>query len=436
MKKKVLIITYYWPPSGGGGVQRWLKFVKYLRQFDWDPVVFTPENPEMPAEDTSMMKDIPKDLLVIKNKIWEPYGFYKKFTGKKRNEKIQTAFLTERKNSPRMLENISVWVRGNFFIPDARKFWIKPSVRQLSQWLKEHPVDVIVTTGPPHSVHLIGLKLHRKLNIPWLADFRDPWTNIDFYDQLKLSRYADKKHHRLEQDVLTSASAVTIVSPGMDSDFKKIVDRDYVVIPNGFDRDDLKLKHPVEPDRKHFTLSHIGSLTKTRNADNLWKVLGELVHEDEDLDRQLVLKNVGKIDVHAVDSITKHGVDKYLQRVDYIPHEEVIAEQQKASVLLLLINNTPNAHLVLTGKIFEYLASGRPIICIGPVWGNAAEIVRQTKCGKAFGFEEIKELKAEIKRLFLAHQKGQEVGDCVGVDQYDRKNLTEKLAGVLNEISS
>jgi glycosyltransferase involved in cell wall biosynthesis len=285
-------------------------------------------------------------------------------------------------------------------------------------------------------MHLIALNLRKRLQIPWLADFRDPWTSIDFYDELKLSRSSDRKHHKLEKSVLSAASAVSVISPGMEDDFRKIVDRNYAFIPNGFDQEDLKPEKTVEPDSVQFTLAHIGSLTKTRNAENLWKVLKELVDEDQELARKLMLKNVGKMDIHAIDSVKKYDMDKFLQRVDYIPHDEVIAEQHRASVLLLLINNTPNARLVLTGKIFEYMASGRPVICIGPSDGNAAEIIRQTRCGNVFDFNDTENLKKEIKRLFALHQKGEKMNDCVGVEHYSRVNLTRKLAGVLDDITN
>ncbi|MBE9481851.1 MAG: glycosyl transferase family 1, partial [Bacteroidetes bacterium] len=174
--KKVLIITYYWPPSGGAGVQRWLKFVKYLREFGWEPIVYTPENPEAPDIDNSLEKDIPDNLTVIKRKIWEPYTAYKKFIGQEKEQKINAGFLSENKK-PKLSENISVWIRGNFFIPDARKFWIKPSVKFLTNYLKNNPVDAMISSGPPHSMHMIALGLKQRLGIPWLADFRDPWTN-------------------------------------------------------------------------------------------------------------------------------------------------------------------------------------------------------------------------------------------------------------------
>lgn len=170
--KRVLIITYYWPPSGGSGVQRWLKFVKYLREFGWEPVVYTPENPEMPSSDTSLLSEVSEDIEIIKTKIWEPYSFYKRFIGKKKSEKINTGFLSESKK-PKLTEALSVWIRGNIFIPDARKFWIKPSVKFLKKYLADNPVDAMVSTGPPHSMHLIALGIKKSLNTPWIADFRD-----------------------------------------------------------------------------------------------------------------------------------------------------------------------------------------------------------------------------------------------------------------------
>ncbi len=433
--RKVLIITYYWPPSGGGGVQRWLKFVKYLRLFNWEPIVFAPSNPEMPSMDLSLVDEIPSGVRVVTNKIWEPYAFYKRFTGRSQNDKIQTAFLSEKKSKFHLLEDLAVWIRGNFFIPDARRFWIRPSVRQLSHLLAHDPVDVLVTTGPPHSVHLIGMRLSKKFGIPWLADFRDPWTNIDFYHDLKLGKRADRLHHLLERQVLETAHAVTVVSPGMKKEFSSIVSRSYEVIPNGFDEEDLRLDSVPEPDTFHFTLAHIGSLTKTRNAENLWKVLKELTENNAEFANRLKLRNVGKIDVHAVESLQKFGLDKYLNRIDYIPHREVIAEQHKASVLLLLVNNTPNAKLILTGKLFEYLASGRPIICIGPPDGDAAEIVRQTQCGTVFDFEETEGLKKQILSLFQNFVEGKVHSGCKGVEQFERKNLTARMAGILEEIS-
>ncbi len=432
--KKVLIITYYWPPTGGGGVQRWLKFVKYFREFGWEPIVFTPLNPERPSEDFSLMKEIPAGLQIIQNKIWEPYSYYKKITGRKHNEKIQTAFLSEEKHKSGFMEAVSIWVRGNLFIPDARKFWIKPSIRFLSDFLSNQSVDAIISTGPPHSAHLIASALKKRFRIPWLADFRDPWTNIDYYHDLKLGRRADRIHHKLEKQVLTDADAITVVSPGMEREFVSIVDRRVFVIPNGFDYEDVKGGNKKVGDTGKFTLSHIGSLTKTRNAENLWQCLHELVDEHPVFAQKLEIRNVGKIDLSAVESIKKYSMDRYLTRIDYMPHEQVVAEQQNAGVLLLLINNTPNSKLILTGKLFEYLASRRPIVCIGPPDGDAAAIINETACGRVFDFDDVSGLKEEILRLFNHFLQGHISSSCKNVDRYERKNLTAQMVEVLNEM--
>ncbi len=432
--KKVLIITYYWPPSGGGGVQRWLKFVKYFRQFGWEPIVFTPENPEMPAIDTSLLSQIPEGVKVITNEIWEPYSFYKKLTGKKKEDRIQTAFLSEKKSKQGLLESFSTWVRGNLFIPDARRFWIKPSVKLLSSYLKDNKVDAIVTTGPPHSAHLIGLGLKTITGIPWLADFRDPWTNIDYYQDLKLGKRADRKHHQLEKKVLEKADAITVISPGMKQEFSSIVARDYHVIPNGFDMEDMRKDSSEKSKNDKFSLAHIGSLTKTRNPNNLWEALKQLVEENGDFAADLEIRNIGKMDFSAAESIKKYGLNIYLKLTDYLPHNEVVQEQRTASLLLLLINNTPNAKLILTGKIFEYLASGRPVICIGPIDGDAAAVIHESGCGSVYGFEEVKKLKADLQRFYQLFKEDKLVVESKNVSQFDRKYLTEKMAKTLDSI--
>lgn len=433
--KKVLIVTYYWPPSGGGGVQRWVKFVKYLRNFGWEPVIFTPENAEVPSLDNSLIKDVPKDIELIQNRIWEPYSFYKKFTGKKKSDSIQTGFLSEKRNKSGLLESISVWIRGNLFIPDARVFWIKPSVKLLTRYLRNNKVDAIVTTGPPHSAHMIGLGLKKKLNIPWLADFRDPWTNIDYYKDLKISKRADKIHHKLEKEVLEAADVVTVISPGMKREFDGIVPKNYLVIPNGYDSDDVKKTISRNDSNLKFSLTHIGSLTKPRNPESLWVVLKELVSEDPDFASALEIHNIGKLDINVVDSLKSFQLDKYLRQTSYLSHDKVIAEQQEATLLLLLVNDAPNAKLILTGKIFEYLVSGTPIICIAPLDGDAAAVIKDTSCGTAYGFGESVKLKEDIYQSFKLFKQNKLISKCTNIEKYDRKRLTKEMGAALDAMT-
>jgi len=431
--KKVLIITYYWPPSGGAGVQRWLKFVKYLRHFDWEPVVYTPLNPEFPEHDESLYKDIPENLTILKTPIREPYSTYKRFIGQKKEVKINTGFLSEIKKN-KFTENLSVWIRGNLFIPDARKFWIKPSVKYLSNYLTKNPVDVIISTGPPHSLHLIALRLSKKNSFPWLADFRDPWTNIDFYNDLMLTRYSDHKHRRMELEVLKNADAITVVSSSMAHDFNKLHPREYNVITNGYDTDDVELELEIIKDQK-FSISHIGTMVKTRNPIILWRVLSELVKDETDFAHDLEIKLVGKVDFSVWDALDEAGLKPFVSKVDYLPHSTVTRIQQKSQVLLLLINDTPNANVILTGKFFEYLAARRPILCIAPVDGDAAQIMRETNAGLISGFENKELLKQNILTFYRDYKKGTLISKNRNIDCYSRKALTDSLSNVLNKLA-
>ncbi len=431
MKRRVLIISYYWPPSGGAGVQRWLKFVKYLRAFGWEPVVYIPENPEYPAIDESLAKDIPDGIEILKTPIWEPYSFYKKLIGAGKGERINAGFLSEKKR-PGLPEQFSIWLRGNFFIPDARKFWIRPSVRYLSNYLKMHPVDAIVSTGPPHSMHMIALGVKKQTGLPWLADFRDPWTNIDFYHELMLTALADKKHHKQELSVLTQADEVVVISNSMKSDFIAIHDREYSVITNGYDEDDV-LTENVEIDKK-FTISHIGTMVKTRNPEILWKVLNAEAEKSQDFASNLEIKLVGSVDYSVSASIENAGLGKFVNKVSYLPHNEVIRVQQQSQVLLLLINETPNAKVILPGKFFEYMATHRPILCIGPSDGDAAQVITKTKSGYIVEKDDITGMHQAIRQLYANYRAGNTKVSSLGIERFSRRQLTADLAERLNHI--
>lgn len=426
--KRVLIITYYWPPAGGAGVQRWLKFAKYLPEFGWQPVVYTPENPEYPSVDESLLSDVPEVCEVLRTPITEPYDLYRKLVGLKPTEKIQTGFLSE-SEKPKKGEAFARWIRGNFFIPDARMLWIKPSVRFLTNYLKNHPVDLIVSTGPPHSMHLIGLKLKARFNTRWVADFRDPWTNIDFYDELRLTSLADRKHHRLEREVLEKSDAVMVVGPTMKTEFAQITDSEKIhVVPNGFDRED-NFRVSASPDPE-FSIAHIGSFSPARNPHALWQALAELKIEQHPAGRTRI-KTVGKVDITVRQSIEQAGLIENFTHIPYLPHDRVMVEQKKSSALLLVVNNTKNAVGILTGKVFEYLASGRPIVAIGPLDGDLASLLSETKGGVVFDYKDVQGLKAHLKELVAAHPIVEVTRD---ITRYERRVICEKIVdSIFNE---
>ncbi len=429
--KKVLVITYYWPPSGGGGVQRWLKFTKYLPEFGWEPIVYTPEKQNAPALDDTLLNDISRDLKVIRKPIWEPYSAYKMLTGRKKDENLGAAFASG-ENSSKFLENTSNWIRSNFFIPDARKYWIKPSVNFLKKFIVENGIDLIATTGPPHSMHLIGLKLKELSGIRWLADFRDPWTDIDFYDQLKLTGWADKRHHSLEKRVLQKADLVISVSESNRSQLLKKADAKIEVITNGFDESDFQ--NIVSKLDKKFTISHIGTFMANRNPEVLWEVLSELVKENDEFENDFELSLVGKTDTLIFESIKKWRLSDNVRSIGPVTHDEAIQLQKNSQVLLITVNKTGDTKGMVTGKIFEYLVSGRPILAIGPEDGDLANILKNTGTGVISDFETKKGLKNNILAYYKDFKSKKLKVNPRNLDAYSRRNLTKRMADFLNTL--
>lgn len=432
--KRVLIITYYWPPSGGSGVQRWLKMSKYLPEYGWQPVIYTTENAEYPIIDHSLEKDVAPNIEVIRRPINEPYSAYKKFLGIKKEETVKMGFIQEKEKNKSWKSDLSLWVRGNFFIPDARCGWVKPSVRYLKEYLNEHPVDAIISTGPPHSMHLIALKLKEALGLPWIADFRDPWTEIDYYNDLHLTAWADRKHHRLEQEVLTKADKVVTVAPDGARRLGRLGNRNVRTIYNGFDRDD-DAQTPVNLSEQ-FTITYLGVLSKIQNPSNLWQALAELIKEDSKFDKSLRINMIGQIDSAVVSSINENGLTQHVAYSPYMLHDQVSAVHRSSTLLLLLLmpDSEPRAKGLLTGKLFEYMASGRPILCIGPEDGDAARILRETGAGQTVSFEDKEKMKEALKNLYQRYLENTLEGNTnPKVENYSRQVMTQQYAALLNQ---
>ena len=425
--KKILIITYYWPPAGGAGVQRWLKFSKYLARKEYQLYIYTAQNPESPQEDPLLQKDVSDKLTIIKKEIWEPTKLYKKFTGHKGS--INAGFLTEKENAKhkKWKQDLSLFIRGNLFIPDAKKFWIRPSVKFLKNYIKEHKIDTLITTGPPHSLNVIGLKLKQQLNIRWIADFRDPWTNIDFYKDLKLSKWADKKHHQLEKKVLTTADHVITVGETMRKEFMQISKKDNItVIANGYDAEDFQGFKKNHTD--NFIITHIGSINKDRNHDIFWAAIENIKQSNTKFEEKLKIRLLGKLDAEVYESIKKYNLGNYVEIINYLPHHEIIQYLFDADLLYLPINDTPNAKGILSGKVFEYLATHNPILAIAPEDGDLAKILIETNAGTVCDFSNQEKLQKQIQAFF--EQEKNNI-DLSKINQYDRAYLTQQLISLL-----
>ena len=431
--KKFLLITYYWPPAGGAGVQRWAKMSKYIRQYGWEPIIMTPSGGEVPVHDESLGKEIPPDIEVIRIPIWEPYDLYKTFLGRKKKEKLYSGFINEKKKAS-LAQKLSVFIRGNFFIPDARMFWIRPATAFLKRYVKDHRIDAIVSTGPPHSMHLIAEKIHRYSGIPWIADFRDPWTNIDFYRDLHLTSIADAIHKRLEKKVLRNATRIVTVTWRSRDEFKELCGRDdIVVIPNGFDHADFEDPATVTTD-PGFTLMHAGSMNKDRNPRALWQALKEILPGADDLRKKLTIKLIGPVDFSVRASVDEFGLNEYTQFNAFIPHNEIVRMQQRTQVLLLIINNTPNSKTIIPGKLYEYLGSGRPVLMIGPGDSDSARVIGSTQAGAVHEFDDVAGIKETILIYFDRYQKGDLKGNASGIEKFTRKALAADFARVLDEV--
>tara|TARA_R110002049_G_scaffold329_14_gene1878 strand:- start:3022 stop:4302 length:1281 start_codon:yes stop_codon:yes gene_type:complete len=422
--QKVLIITYYWPPAGGPGVQRWLKFVKYLRDFDIEPIVYIPENPNYPIIDETFLDEVPNGIKIYKRPIFEPYGLARIFS-KKKTKKISAGIINSTNQS--VLEKLMLWIRGNLFIPDARKYWIKPSVAFLSNIIEQEGIETVITTGPPHSVHLIGLELKRRNKVRWVTDFRDPWTSIGYHKKLKLTASSQTKHKRLEELVLTEADKIIVTSNTTKQEFANITQKPITVITNGYDTSNGS---PVALD-VDFTVSHIGSLLSGRNPINLWKAFSELIHEIPDFKKYFKLQLAGVISSDVLESIYFYGLQPYTELLGYISHEQAMLYQKKSQVLLLIEIDSEETQGIIPGKVFEYMAAKRPILGVGPGMWEVGNLISASNTGRTYDYQQSNELKSTMLEWFLDYKKEQLALPFAKVEQYHRRELTKKLSKYL-----
>ena len=439
--KRVLVVTYYWPPSGGSGVQRWVKFAKYLPQEGWQPVIYTPENPEYTAIDHTLEAEIPHTVEIIRRPITEPYNLYRKLMGKGASTDMKTltagasgGAVTEISSGKKSFkQRLSLWIRGNLFVPDPRVGWVKPSVRFLKKYLAEHPVDVIVTTGPPHSMHLIGQRLHKELGIPWIPDFRDPWSRMYYLKHLPMSARTWRRLRAMEQSVLDDCSTVLAVTPLVQDEFRAQTKTPVAMITNGYDGGDFE--QAVEPDG-FFNVVHTGLFAADGNPLNLWKALGIKAWADADFKAALRLRLVGKVDREVYDAIAEAGLKDNVVDLGYRDHLTAVREQLAATMLVLPLRNDPEYRPILPGKLFEYLASRRPVLGIGQEDGAMARVLANTGAGVTAGWDNLEAMRDFIDKAWEQFKAGGVPPVEGDISRFSRRSLTRELAALLERVSN
>jgi glycosyltransferase involved in cell wall biosynthesis len=429
--QKVLIITYYWPPSGGSGVQRWLKFVKYLPSFQWEPHVFTPENPAFAIKDPSLEKEVPIEAEVMRFPIWEPYEIFFKLSGifGRKNPDAKSALPSAGKGS--MFQRISTWVRGNFFVPDPRVFWVKPSAKFLADYLSENGIQIVVTTGPPHSVHLIGLRLKKKYpHLRWIADFRDPWTQWGMWDSLGVSKLVRKFHRRMEKKVLATADEIVTITPFYVRQFEELSARRVTLLTNGFDEADFKGVEYRRPEK--FTIRHVGIVNERCDPRPFMRALKHEISSSEEFANDVVLEFNGEVHPAFRYFVESDSLLKKVTRfTGNIPHAELLNMYGKSSLFLLILTGYKDAEGFLPGKLFEYLATGLPILGVGPVEGDAAFVLNNSRAGVMIADDDAAGIQSALRRAYRDWKEGVKPTVSSIASEYSRQTITGKLVQVL-----
>lgn len=422
--KKILIITYYWPPSGGPGVQRVLKLVKYLPEFGWQPIVLTVENGNYPSIDNTLLKEIPIGCNVYKTKSFEPFELYKTFTGKKSNEKIPTFVLNKGENE-NFTEKVSKWLRANIFVPDAKIGWINGIVRDGLRIVENEKPDLIFSSSPPHSLQIGAMRLAKKTGLKWIADFRDPWSNAFWQKDINRMSIAAKRDLKFEHRVLSAADHITTVSNSVVNLFKGIVNNNYSVLYNGFDESDFIQK---KQKKDKFVISYTGTLGQSQIIDNFIKAVSELNNE---IKQKIEINFYGSF--HPSVKFLLNSV-KEINIYPNVPHEKAVEIMLNSDILLLVIPNSSNNKGIVTGKIFEYMATKNFILGIGPIDGDASEILHRTNTGKIFSYKH--DLKPIITEQFYRWQNDEElIINQIEVSKFSRKKTAEQFACIFEELT-
>lgn len=422
--RRILIITYYWPPSGGVGVQRWMNFALQLKKRGWEPWILTPENPQFEIKDERLLEKV-KDIPVVKLPIWEPFNLFHKLTGNKDRKNVQQGLVLE-KSERSFKDNLMVWIRGNLLIPDPRVFWVRPAANRAIELIKEEGIYTVITTGPPHSMHLIGRRIKKKTGINWLADFRDPWSKWDVLEKLKTSPVALNIHKRLEKSVLKHADQGITVSSRLAEAFGGIK-----VIHNGIT---VQNKSEANPNSSHFTIGYFGLLNELRNPRQLWHLLDQMCRENQVFANKLRLRIGGIVSESIKDEINNlNELRGKVEFLGYLPHETIQDEYRQCDVLLLLLNKSANSEWILPVKFFEYLAAERMILGLGERKSDLGDLMNTRDLGEILAYTEIDSIRGFLEDIFENERRPSEADTASLLKQFSHENLVNKLEELIGK---
>jgi len=429
--KNVLILTYYWPPGSSPGVQRYLKFSKYLNKYNWNPIILTVEKGSHPSYDETLLDDINQGTKVYKTKTREPFKVYNFLKGSKgSNISMGMIGLNQKKS---LFQKLSLFIRANMFVPDARKGWFKYAVKEFESILKENKIDAFITTGPPMSVHLIGLAIKKKHNIPWVADFRDPWTSVYYNEYLPRIKRTKKLDKSYEDHVLKTADSVVVVTDGMKKEFmdrSKSID----VVYNGFDHEDIKNISSLKTN--NFTISYVGNFKPNQNIYNLWDGIDELIKDDKIDIEDLEIEFTGNVDQEIIDYIKSKSFKNKLSVNKFSSHDIAVSKMIESNLLIFVIPQSNTQNLIIPGKLFEYLASLSPILSIGPVNGDAANIIHSVNRDAMLSYDDKEGIKNNIIKYYDMWKNNnlKFIYDKSDISNFSRLKLTNNLAKVLDKV--
>ncbi|MFN3780611.1 MAG: glycosyltransferase [Candidatus Kapaibacteriota bacterium] len=433
--KKLLIVAYYFPPSGGPGVQRVLKYTKYLPEFGWQPIILTVENGTFPALDYSLLDEIPKNVTIVRTKIYEPYELYRIFTGKPKSTAIDVNVIRKEGQKLTLQERIAEFIRATLFIPDARVGWLLTAKSKAVEICKKYNVDAIYSSSPPYTCSLIARYVKRKLGIPWIAGFRDPWTGfISTPKRWFLPAIIDKN---LEQSVFSEADLVEVAWLGIKKDalskFPHLPESKFIHIPNGYDPADYP-NIEYEPNSV-FTLTYTGSMYGRRNPQSLFKALEKLVFDGMLKSEEFKIRLIGRFGAEVMQMIESTSIKSCVEVVPYLPHNESLNQLMKSDALLLIVDEAKDSSEIVPGKVYEYLGTGKPILAIAPTDGAVAKLISETKSGFVAHQSDIDLIGKNFLKLFnLWKEKTLHQPDSLEIAKYSRKRHTEKLAEYLNRL--